>query len=146
MVVDGDLEITTAWINSGYNAGIWTNASTENFEIANEGMSYINELQAGDSISFTVQGNASGFEDASFNMEFYALSQTLPATGEYVNPEPVTLPFSFDGQGEFCWEISEPVNSVNSWNTSSVTINEDDVTNAWSNSVVTTEDGKLIVL
>jgi len=146
VVVDGDLEITTAWINSGYNAGIWTKAGAESFEITNEGMNYIDELQAGDIISFTVQGNGSGFEDASFSMEFFALSQILPATGECVNPEPVTLPFSFDGQGEFCWEISEPVSSVNSWNTSSVTINGKDVTNAWSNSVVTTEDGKLIVL
>ncbi len=47
------------------------------------------------------------------------------------NPVAITLPFSYNGAGEFCWEVCEEIAYVNSWNTSVVTINNVDITNLW---------------
>jgi len=61
------------------------------------------------------------------------------------NPTVVSLPFSFDGEGSFCWEISEAVSSVNSWNADSLFINDVDYTNIWSNNMPDLVDGKYYV-
>ncbi|MEL7148718.1 MAG: Ig-like domain-containing protein, partial [Bacteroidota bacterium] len=49
------------------------------------------------------------------------------------NPQIVNLPFSFDGAGTYCWEISGTINHINSWSTTAVTINGVDVSNTWYN-------------
>ncbi len=41
----------------------------------------------------------------------------------------ITAPFTFDGAGTFCWQSSNLGGYVNSWNTTSVTINAVNVTN-----------------
>ena len=43
----------------------------------------------------------------------------------------ITTPFTFDGAGTFCWQASSLASFVNSWNTSSVTINGVTATNIY---------------
>jgi len=61
------------------------------------------------------------------------------------NPTPVSLPFSHDGAGSYCWEISGTINFINSWSTESITINGVDYTNKWSNNMPEPIDGKYYV-
>lgn len=129
------LMVTNAWVNSGYNAGVGLTGPANERVFTNEGKGYIDELTAGDVIRFTIQGIGTGFTADSLAINFESLSQILPATGECDSPIPVTLPFSFDGAGEQCWEVSGTVSHTNSWNTESVTINGETFTNRWSNSL-----------
>lgn len=128
-----DMVITTAWINSGYNASTQTSTDSDLYVISNEGEGYIDELSAGDILRFSVQGTGADYNADDVSLNFVALTQTLPATGSCQNPIPVELPFSHDGKGEFCWVVSGTVSTVNSWSAESVAINGDDYTNRWSN-------------
>ena len=44
----------------------------------------------------------------------------------------ITAPFTFDGAGTFCWQASTLATYINSWNTSSVTVNGVNYTNVYS--------------
>ncbi len=61
------------------------------------------------------------------------------------NPTIVSLPFSYDGTGTFCWEVSGTINYINSWNTASIKINGVDYTNTWSNNMPATINGKYYI-
>jgi hypothetical protein len=56
-----------------------------------------------------------------------------PGSGAACSPvtSTVTAPFTFDGTGTFCWQSSNLGTYVNSWNTSSVTINGVNATNLY---------------
>jgi hypothetical protein len=43
----------------------------------------------------------------------------------------ITAPFSFDGAGSFCWQSSNLGGFINSWNTTSVSLNGVDITNVF---------------
>jgi len=129
------VEINNAWISSGYNAGVSLQGGEGSYTFTNEGKSYIDELQAGDVIAFSVQGTGTDFTGSELSLNFVSLTQTLPATGECTEFLPVSLPFAFDGAGEFCWLVSGSVSNINSWNTESVTINGEAFTNRWSNNL-----------
>ena len=43
----------------------------------------------------------------------------------------ITAPFTFDGAGTFCWQSSNLGGYINSWNTTSVTINGVNITNVY---------------
>jgi len=129
------VEINNAWISSGYNAGVSLQGGEGSYTFTNEGKSYIDELQAGDVIAFSVQGTGTDFTGSELSLNFISLTQTLPATGECTEFLPVSLPFAFDGAGEFCWLVSGSVSNINSWNTESVTINGEAFTNRWSNNL-----------
>ena len=43
----------------------------------------------------------------------------------------ITVPFTFDGAGTFCWQAASLGGFINSWNTTSVTLNGVNVTNIW---------------
>jgi uncharacterized protein YjdB len=49
------------------------------------------------------------------------------------NPVTVSLPFSQDGIGEYCFVTSDSISYINSWNTDLVEVNGADYTNTWSN-------------
>ncbi len=51
------------------------------------------------------------------------------------NPTAITIPFKFDGAGEYCWSTTQAIAYVNSWNMALVEINGVDFTNKWSNSM-----------
>jgi acetylxylan esterase len=46
----------------------------------------------------------------------------------------ITAPFTFDGVGTFCWQSTNLGTYVNSWNTTSVTLNGANITNIWVSS------------
>jgi|GEM_PF-4488767 len=56
-----------------------------------------------------------------------------PGSGTACNPvtSTISVPFTFDGAGTFCWQASSLGAYVNSWNTNSVTINGATFTNVW---------------
>jgi len=70
---------------------------------------------------------------------------STPTSGPSLTPSPtpisenfcspvtsvITAPFTFDGAGQFCWQIANIPAYVNSWNTNSVTINNVNYTNVW---------------
>ncbi|MDA3890132.1 MAG: cellulase family glycosylhydrolase [Salinivirgaceae bacterium] len=51
------------------------------------------------------------------------------------NPTPISVSFSHNGSGKFCWVTSDNISYINSWNTDAVQINGVDFTNAWANSL-----------
>ena len=147
VVTTGSFSISNAWISGGYNSSIQLTSSADQFTFTNQGQGYIQELVAGDVITFNVQGTGSGFDGGNLFLNFTALTQRLPATGDCVAPEPISLPFSFDGAGEFCWEVSGgAVDFINSWSTDSIQVNGESFTNVWSNSLPSSADGRLIIL
>ncbi len=64
-----------------------------------------------------------------------------PGSTPCESPSSETMPFSFDGAGEYCWFLTGSVAYVNSWNMGTVEINGVDYTNTWSNSMPATIDG-----
>jgi hypothetical protein len=56
-----------------------------------------------------------------------------PVTGATCTPvtSTITIPFTFDGAGTFCWQASSLGGFINSWNTTSVSVNGMNVTNIW---------------
>lgn len=64
------------------------------------------------------------------------------ACGSYTS---VTIPFSQDGSGDYCWVTSGTINYVNSWNLEALEINGTDFTNTWSSSMPATIDGNYYI-
>ncbi len=58
---------------------------------------------------------------------------TSGSTGSTCSPVTSTIiaPFSFDGAGTFCWQSTNLGSYINSWNTTSVTLNGVNVTNIY---------------
>ena len=56
-----------------------------------------------------------------------------PASGSTCSPvsSTITAPFTYDGVGAFCWQSANLGSYINSWNTSSVTINGVNITNLY---------------
>jgi hypothetical protein len=61
-----------------------------------------------------------------------SLTPTQP-TGGACTPvtSTITVPFTFDGAGTFCWQASSLGGFINSWNTTSVSVNGMTATNVW---------------
>jgi hypothetical protein len=47
------------------------------------------------------------------------------------NPKAVSVPFTYDGAGEYCWTFSSAPSYINSWNLAELNINGVDYTNTW---------------
>lgn len=60
-----------------------------------------------------------------------AITPTLNEWGCSPVTSTITAPFTFDGGGVFCWQSSNLGSYVNSWNTTSVTINGVNITNLY---------------
>jgi hypothetical protein len=45
----------------------------------------------------------------------------------------IAAPFSYDGAGTFCWQLTSAPSYINSWNLTSLKINGVDFTNRWAN-------------
>jgi lysophospholipase L1-like esterase len=56
-----------------------------------------------------------------------------PTVGGACSPvtSTITIPFTFDGGGTFCWQASSLGGFINSWNTTSVSVNGMNATNIW---------------
>ncbi|UII26908.1 Ig-like domain-containing protein [Fulvivirga maritima] len=67
---------------------------------------------------------------------------TVTAAADFcASPTTVSVPFSKDGAGEFCYFITGQVSYINSWNLELLEINGVDYTNTWSNSLPAAENG-----
>lgn len=74
-----------------------------------------------------------------------ALTATFAETGagECDSETAISMPFSHNGAGEFCWVATGQLNDINSWNVQYVEINGQDFTNQWANEVPASADGKI---
>lgn len=61
------------------------------------------------------------------------------------HPQAISLPFAFDGAGEYCWVLEENIGFINSWNLDLLEINGTDFTNTWSNTLPAPIDGKYYI-
>ncbi|UII27898.1 glycoside hydrolase family 9 protein [Fulvivirga maritima] len=59
--------------------------------------------------------------------------------------QPISLPYDYDGSGDFCWVTSGNISFINSWNLEELTINGVDYTNTWSNSMPARIDGNYYI-
>jgi len=57
----------------------------------------------------------------------------------------ISIPFTQDGEGEYCWETSSLGDYINSWNLDKLEVNDVDYTNSWSNSFPDKIDGKYYI-
>jgi lysophospholipase L1-like esterase len=58
-----------------------------------------------------------------------------PGSGAACSPVTRTIaaPFTYDGAGTFCWQLTSAPSYINSWNLTSLKINGVDFTNRWAN-------------
>lgn len=61
------------------------------------------------------------------------------------NPTTITIPFSQDGSGDYCFVTSQSIAYVNSWNMDKVEINGEDYTNVWSDNFPATINGNYYI-
>lgn len=61
------------------------------------------------------------------------------------NPMSISIPFSQDGIGEYCFVTSTEIAYVNSWNMETLEINGVDYTNKWSNELPQAIDGQWFI-
>jgi endoglucanase len=61
------------------------------------------------------------------------------------NPTSISIPFSQDGTGDYCWVTTTEIAYVNSWNLDMLLINGVDYTNTWSNNLPPAENGEWII-
>jgi len=57
----------------------------------------------------------------------------------------ITLPYSFDGNGCYCFVTTYGIESISSWNANSVSVNGTDVTNQYTTSIPKSIDGKYYI-
>ncbi len=75
-------------------------------------------------------------------------STTITVNDDDVNtefcddPTSISIPFSYDGAGEYCWVTTQEISYVNSWGLDELTINGEDYTNVWSSSLPDAVDGQ----
>ena len=80
----------------------------------------------------------------------YTASSAITVTGggsgtPCDNPVTISIPFSQDGAGEYCWVTSQAIAYINSWNMQLVEVNGVDYTNVWSNSLPATLNGNYYI-
>lgn len=69
----------------------------------------------------------------------------VPDAGGCDENIPITLPFTFEGAGEYCWVTSGDINFVNSWSLDLMEINGVDFTNSWSDKIPDRIDGNYYI-
>ena len=74
--------------------------------------------------------------------EVEATFSPVSGCGSYTE---ISIAYSFDGAGEYCWVTSDDIGYVNSWNLSSLEINGEDFTNAYSSEMPDKKDGKYYI-
>lgn len=128
--------------NQATNTGVWQNSSC--------GGSYSEWLHCEGYIDFgtlTISGSTTTTTAATTTTTAATTTTTTGATtttttsgGGCTCPSlcgsstTISLPYSQNGAGEYCWVTSNNIGYVNSWNMAEVNINGQDYTNQWANS------------
>jgi uncharacterized repeat protein (TIGR02543 family) len=68
-------------------------------------------------------------------------AQFIPDAGGCEEDTPISLSYTFEGAGEYCWITSGDIEYVNSWALDLLEINGIDLTNTWSNQFPAKVDG-----
>jgi uncharacterized repeat protein (TIGR02543 family) len=92
---------------------------------------------SGTSASISITMNANKTVTATF-------SQT-PSGSTCDNPTAISIPFTQNGVGQFCWVTTQAIEYINSWNLNKLTINGVDFTNKWSNSLPAAVNGRWVI-
>jgi endoglucanase len=112
----------------------WSSSNTSVATVSSTGV--VTAVAAG-SATITVT-TVDGAKTATCAVTVTAGGTTTPCS----NPIAITIPFSKDGAGEFCYVSSQQPAYVNSWNMDKVEINGVDYTNKWSNTMPAAIGGK----
>lgn len=116
---EGTVLTLTATPGSGYIFSNWSGSITDTLN----------------PVTVTVNGNLSII--ANFKQE--------ANQGNCANPTIISLPFTKEGTGEFCYVITGNITYINSWNLSKLEINGVDFTNTWSNNMPARVNGNYYV-
>jgi uncharacterized protein YjdB len=140
LVTGVTLTPATASVNVGATLQLTATVSPANATIKSVTWSSSNTAVATVSSSGLVTGIAAGSATITVKTVDQAKTATSVITvGTSItpcsNPVAITIPFKFDGAGEYCWSTTQAIAYVNSWNMALVEINGVDYTNKWSNSM-----------
>ena len=58
------------------------------------------------------------------------------------NPVAITIPFTYNGAGEYCWSTTQAMAYINSWNTDLIEVNGVNFTNQWASNMPAAIGGK----
>jgi uncharacterized repeat protein (TIGR02543 family) len=78
------------------------------------------------------------------NKTVTALFEVNSTTG-CTNPVTISIPFTKDGAGTFCWVTSTPMAYINSWNLTSLKVNGVDFTNVYSSNLPAAQNGQWFI-
>ena len=130
------LTATVAPTNATNKLVTWTSSNAAVATVTSAGV--VTGVAAG-SATITVTTQSGAFIATS------VITVSAVSTTPCANPTPITLSFSKDGIGEFCWVTSGTINFVNSWNMQLVEINGVNYTGRWSNSMPARINGNYYV-
>lgn len=76
-----------------------------------------------------------------------SVTATFQLTDGYIceNPVTISVPYSQDGAGDYCWVTADDIAYVNSWNMATVEVNGMDFTNTWSGDLPAKIDGNYYI-
>lgn len=117
---------------------VWSSANPTVASVSSSGR--VTAVSEG-TTTITITTSDGGFED-SCTVEVILGS----GSNEYCsNPTPISLPYSQNGSGTYCWVTSDDISNMNSWNTSKVEVNGVDVTNQWVGTLPDKIDGNYFI-
>jgi uncharacterized protein YjdB len=130
------LTATVAPTNATNKTVTWTSSDPTVATVSSTGV--VSGIAAG-SATITATTQSGAFTSSS------TVTVTPVTTTPCSNPVPITLNFSQNGVGEFCWVTAGTVNYVNSSNMQLVEINGVSFTNLWSNTMPARVNGKYYI-
>jgi hypothetical protein len=138
---------TTVTVNAGATTQLTATVAPAN--ATNKSVSWVSSNTAVATVSTTgiVTGVATGTAIITVTTVDQAKTATSSITVTPIsttpcsNPVAITIPFKFDGTGEYCWSTTQAIAYVNSWNLDLLEINGVNYTNKWSNSMPAAVNG-----
>jgi uncharacterized protein YjdB len=129
------------------NGFLLVNPSAESYEAGSEveitaipGDGYYLESWGGDIIETTETIKLTMDADISLNAIFMESAVAVCEKAGSIN-----VPFTQNGEGEYCWVTSNDIACVNSWDMDEVSINGIDYTNIWSEELPAKQDGNYYI-
>lgn len=131
------LTATLSPTNASNQAVSWSSSDTAVATVSSSGLA--TGVQEG---SATITATSDdGSYTATSEITVTESSEELPCD----NPTSIELPFTQEGQGEFCFVTSENYAYINSWDMDKIEINGVDYTNKWSDALPETVNGNYYI-